>query len=93
MEDIALTPFAHTTGLYFNPDPEPQDKEYLIYKDIVDESRKEGNAVVEMGYDAMSYYDAMMKSKQRLHDNFKISKKRDPNLIYIKIDSDDDRMI
>lgn len=89
----SLTPFAHTTGLYFNPDPEPQEKEYLIYKDLAENSKKSGDAVVEMGHDAMSYYDAMMKSKQRLHDNFKISKKRDPNLIYIKIDNDDDRMI
>ena len=34
MEDIALTPFAHTKGLYFNDKLEPQNEEYNIYKDI-----------------------------------------------------------
>ena len=96
MEDNALTPFAHTKGLYFNDKLEPQNEEYNIYKDIKKEMEDEGKLCVSIGKDddPESYYDAMMKMKNLYYNKIKVVSKRDPETLYIDLDDDmDDRMI
>jgi hypothetical protein len=88
----SLTPFAHTSGLYFNSSPEPQDQEFELFEDLGKKSEEAGYLTVEMGDpgDPLSYYDAKYKAMKMYHDNFKVTKVEDPNMLSIEFEEADD---
>ena len=91
----SLTPFAHTTGLYFNDDPEPQNKEFEIYQDLRKESEAEGNVCASIGIenDPLSYYKTRMDITENAYNNFRVEVQRDPEMVYIKVADDDSNTI
>lgn len=64
----SLSPFAHTSGLYFNDEPEPQDTEYRIASKVEQLIPEEGNVKIKYGDkdNAISYY----KSLNSISENF-----------------------
>lgn len=84
----SLTPFAETSGLYFNKEPEPQDEKYIIAKHKQEEDEKNGILTPNIGDDSISYYDALMKAKKDLFYNSKIIEHKDPGVLYVGIDDD-----
>ena len=89
MEDIALTPFTQTEGLYFNPEPEPQNQEFYMSEDLTKEYEDEGYLVVQVGEKgkASSYYDAKMRILNTAKD-ITSSKVKNPDILEIEFEED-----
>lgn len=69
----SCTPFAKVDGLYFDNNPEPQNQEYDIMKELSEQDKKEGFLSIEIGNNPVEYYEARMKMLQRQADNFDIT--------------------
>ena len=59
----SLSPFAHTNGLYFNDEPEPQDTEYRLFNKIESITADDANEIkIKYGDDTpISYYNCLNK--------------------------------
>ena len=91
---MALTPFAHTNGLYFNDEPEPQDKAYQIEQDLAKISEDKGNLVVKIGKEnnARSYYDTVLELDREYLDGFKLYHNNNGK-IYVRIDDNETHIL
>ena len=87
----SLTPFAHTNGLYFNDEPEPQNQEFLIAEDLNNIFEEKGNEVVRLGEkgNAISYYDSKYKVLKDFKEGFSVNHPRDENYLYIDVYAED----
>ena len=90
----SLTPFAHTNGLYFNDEPEPQDKAYQIEQDIEKLNEDKGYLTVKLGKEnnSSSYYDTLLQCNKEYLNGFKLYHNNNGK-IYIRIDDDDTHIL
>lgn len=94
MKIFALTPFAHTNGLYFNDEPEPQNKAYQLEQDLSRMSEEKGEMVVKIGKegDACSYYDTVLNMNREYLNGFKLYHNNNGK-IYVRIDDDETHIL
>ena len=87
MKIFALSPFAHTSGLYFNDEPEPQNQEYLIAEDLNRLEEEAGNEVIRLGTkgNPISYYDSKYKISKDFKEGFSVNHPRDDEYLYIDV--------
>lgn len=87
----SLTPFAHTQGLYFNAEPEYQNREYELMEELDRRYREQGYETIDLGEkgNPVSYYDAKYSTMKNMYNNFKVSEVEDPDILTIEIDEDD----
>ena len=66
----SLSPFAHTNGLYFNDEPEPQDTEYRLFNKIESITADDANEIkIKYGDDTpISYYNCLNKLSDKFGD-------------------------
>lgn len=84
----AISPFANTSGLYFDDKPEPQNQEFEIMQELNRQSEKEGKLVVYIGgNDAMKYYEAKYKLMEEC-ENFDVHKNHNDNKLHLHINRD-----
>ena len=69
----SCTPFAKVDGLYFDNNPEPQNQEYDIMKELSEQDKRRRFLSIEIGNNPVEYYEARMKMLQRQADNFDIT--------------------
>ena len=86
----SLTPFAHTQGLYFNPETEYQNREFEISSELDTRMEEDGYMTVDMGKkgNPVSYYDAKYKTMKNMYDNFKVEKSEAPGMMVVEIAED-----
>ena len=79
----SLSPFTNTHGLYFNDEPEPQNMEYDIYKELSMYHQSKGRDVIEIGSDPISYYNGKYKLIRNARDNFNVTHMSEDGCLYI----------
>ena len=86
-----IVPLAKTNGLYFDENPEPQNQEFELENEILEQEEKEGKIVIHVGKkSAVKYYKAkyeMLKELQGLTSTLEYN----DQLLHIKVNkySDD----
>ncbi len=87
----SLTPFAHTNGLYFNEEPEPQNCEFEIFEDLGKESEKQGYLTIDIGEgDPLKYYDAKYKMMKMATEDFKAKRVSDSDVLELEFEGEDE---
>lgn len=80
-----IVPLAKTNGLYFDENPEPQNQEFELVNEILDQEEKDGKIVIHVGgKDAVKYYKAkykMLKEMQGLTS----TREYNDQLLHIKL--------
>lgn len=89
----SVVPFTETKGLYFDDNPEPQDREFIIAEELAKEQEKDGMLVVHIGGgDAIKYYDAKYKMMQQCQE-FSIKEAKDDGMLYVDVELGDTSFI
>lgn len=80
--------------MYFNDDPEPQDKAYQIEQDLIQMSKDKGELVVEIGEEGnpKSFYDTELALNEYYLSNFNLYH-NNKGKIYIRIDDDETHIL
>ena len=86
-----IVPLAKTNGLYFDENPEPQNQEFELVNEILNEEEKSGMLVIHVGgKDAVKYYKAKYKMLKEIQE-MTSSKQYNDQLLHLKVNrySDD----